>query len=87
MKIEYHRKFKKHYRQRIAPKPTLEKRFKERVRLFMKNPRDSALKDHGLEGKKINERAFWITRDIRVVYKIAGDTVEFKDVGSHNQVY
>lgn len=33
------------------------------------------------------KRAFWITGDIRVVYRVRGDTVYFLDIGTHNQVY
>ncbi|MBI3486516.1 type II toxin-antitoxin system YafQ family toxin [Candidatus Daviesbacteria bacterium] len=45
------------------------------------------LKDHKLIGKKFGFRAFSVTGDIRVVYKLINSDVWLYDIGSHNQVY
>lgn len=87
MKIEYHRQFVKHYKQRISPKPALERKFKDRLQLFVKSPVDPQLKDHGLTGKKRDYRAFWVTGDVRVVYRQEGIVLRLYDIGKHSQVY
>lgn len=88
MKVITHPVFKKNYRKRIASKRHLVKRFKERIKLFLKNRKDPVLRDHALIGKKINLRAFSIAGDIRVVYRLeTQNRALFLDIGSHNQVY
>jgi addiction module RelE/StbE family toxin len=88
MKIDYHRQFTKHFKQRIASHSTLLKRFNARVDLFVSNPKHPILRDHALIGEKIGYRAFSITSDIRLIYlPINNETVRFYDIGTHNQVY
>ena len=88
MKIRYHSVFKKNYKKRIAKKPNLVKKFKERILLFLENRENKTLRDHSLIGKMISHRAFSISGDIRVVYKFDNPSqVVFLDIGSHNQVY
>lgn len=87
MIIDYHRQFRKNFRQRIKPNPALKKKYSERVQLFLQDPKSLILKDHQLVGDKASLRAFWITGDIRVTYKRDGNVITFFDVGSHNQVY
>lgn len=88
MKIRNHSVFKKNYKKRIAPKPDLVKKFRERVRLFLEDRSHELLRDHALIGKKLTLRAFSIAGDIRVIYKFEGKSkVLFLDIGSHNQVY
>lgn len=87
MKIEYHRQFLKHFRQRILPYPQLKKKFEERLRLRLEDPQSTILKDHRLLGRKSEYRAFSITGDMRVVYKIEGNILRLYDVGTHSQVY
>ena len=85
--LVYHRQFLKHYKSRIQSNKKLRSKYEERLRLWLINKNDPVLKDHGLAGDKAKFRAFWITGDIRVTYKIYGDDIEFYDIGSHNQVY
>lgn len=87
MTFDYLKKFLKNYQKRILPNPKLNNKLSERLEIFMKNPADPQLKDHGLTGKKKAFRSFSITGDIRVVYKIEGDIIRLYDIGSHNQVY
>jgi len=87
MKIEYHRQFLKNFRKRILPYPKLKAKFEERLRLRLKDPENFLLKDHRLLGKKADYRAFSLSGDIRVVYKIKGEVLQLYDVGTHNQVY
>jgi addiction module RelE/StbE family toxin len=87
MQIKYHKEFQKSYKKRIAPNPKLVAQFQKQLTLFLKNPENPTLKDHKLVGKKLRLRAFSITGDIRVVYKIVNDELWLFDIGSHNQVY
>lgn len=88
MKILHHRQFDKHFHQRIAFSSKLVKQFCDRVTLFAANPQCPLLRDHALVGKKSGYRAFSITADIRIIYiQIDSNTVQFYDIGTHNQVY
>ena len=86
MKIEYHKQFRKHYQKRIAHNPALVKRFVERLRTLQIDLDDPSLRNHELMGDKIGYRAFSVTGDIRVVYKIEGEDIRLYDISSHNQV-
>lgn len=87
MIVKLHKRFRKHYKLRILPNKTLDKRFDERYDLFVENPANPVLNDHPLTGKFKGYRAFSITGDIRVIYKIETSAIRFYDVGTHNQVY
>lgn len=66
----------------------IEKRYRERLAMFIKNKNHTTLKDHKLRGKRQSFRAFSITGDVRVVYvEESKDAVIFIDIGTHNQVY
>lgn len=87
MKILYHKEFLKNYRKRISPNKKLVLKFQKQMKNFINNPADPSLKDHKLIGKKSEFRAFSITGDIRVIYKIVNEEIWLYDIGSHNQVY
>lgn len=87
MKVEFSHGFIKIYKKRFSNKPTIQKRFNERTRLFAQNPSSVLLKDHALSGKLKGYRAFSVTGDVRVVYHIHNKTAYFVDIGTHNQVY
>lgn len=69
------------------PNSSLDKKFKERLKLFIENKSNSILKDHALKGIRSEYRAFSITGDIRVVYEKVSGGILFHDIGTHNQVY
>lgn len=87
MQIKYHRQFSKNFEKRIASNPKLVTQFRTRLRLFIESPTDSILKDHKLTGKLSTYRAFSVTGDIRVVYRIVNNDLWLYDIGTHNQVY
>lgn len=87
MNINYHKNFLKSYKKRILPNSSLDKKFKERLKLFIEDKSNSILKDHSLKGKKSEYRAFSITGDIRAVYEKVSDGILLHDIGTHNQVY
>lgn len=88
MTIYLHPVFVKHYRQRIAALQRLDGKYRERVKVFARDHGNTTLRDHPLSGTKRHLRAFSVTGDIRIVYRLLqkGD-VEFMDIGTHNQVY
>jgi addiction module RelE/StbE family toxin len=88
MIIEYHPSFKKSYKKRIARNERLVVKIEERLDLFISNPHHPILKNHVLQGKKTDFRAFSVTGDIRIVYlSISSNHVLLLDIGSHTQVY
>ncbi|MDO8619438.1 MAG: type II toxin-antitoxin system mRNA interferase toxin, RelE/StbE family [Candidatus Daviesbacteria bacterium] len=87
MQIKYHREFAKNYKKRIAQNLKLVNQFQKQLEKFIQDPNNPILKDHKLIGKKSEFRAFSITGDIRVVYKIVDEEIWLYDIGSHNQVY
>lgn len=87
MKVELTHGFIKIYKRRFSSKPSIHKRFKERLYKFTQNPDDNVLLNHALGGKMSGFRSFSVTGDIRIVYYIYEDTAYFVDIGTHNQVY
>lgn len=87
MTIEYHRQFLKHYKQRIPPRPSLDRQFKKRLELFLKDRAQPILANHALHGDMERKRSLSISGDIRVIYRVAGQTFLLYDIGTHNQVY
>lgn len=87
MTVVRHRKFKKNYKLRVQPDPKLRSKFQERLSKFLSDSKLDELKDHKLTGNLEGFRAFSVTGDIRVVYRLLGEDIELYDIGSHNQVY
>lgn len=88
MQILYTPKFRKNFSKRVPEGSALEKRYKERVTLFITDRKNPILKDHKLSGKLKDFRTFSIKGDFRVVYsEYSEDTVLFFNLGTHNQVY
>ena len=88
MNVGGHPKFQRAYNRRIASNRKLVRKFHERVDLFQNNPQNPLLNDHPLKGDKRGLRAFSISGDIRVIYRLIDDDhALFLDIGSHNQVY
>lgn len=87
MTIKFHKRFVKHFDKRIKQNSPLLNQFNRRYKLFIEDRKSPILDNHKLSGNMEGKRAFSITGDIRVVYNIVNDTIEFLDIGSHNQVY
>jgi len=79
--------FKRAYKKRIAGNKKLEKRVRERMKLFQNNPHHPLLHDHSLKGKKVGLRSFSIAGDMRILYFMEDNLAYFIDIGTHNQVY
>ncbi len=87
MIIRYHKRFLKHFTQRIAPNLSLDRKYTKRLQLFLTDAKQALLNDHALHGDLEGYRSFSVTGDIRVIYRSTGDTLLFYDIGTHNQVY
>ncbi len=87
MRLNYTQNFLKNYKRRIANNSNLNKRFKERLELFLNDSKHPLLKDHKLIGARKELRSFSVTGDVRVIYLQNGETVYLIDIGTHNQVY
>lgn len=87
MRIKAHKKFTKNYQTRIAQAPKLVSKFQTKLKQFIADPQSPILNDHKLVGKLSSYRAFSVTGDIRIVYRIVGNELWLHDIGTHNQVY
>jgi len=87
MKVEFHSGFTKNFNKRFGNNNKIKKKLFERSKLFQIDSTNSILKDHSLKGTKSEYRAFSVTGDIRVIYKISNEIAYFVDIGTHNQVY
>ena len=87
MNIEYHKIFIKNFKKRFGDNLKVKKQYKNRLKLFIKNPANPILKNHSLKGKKFRLHSFSITGDIRLVYFRTETRIVFLDIGTHNQVY
>ena len=84
MKIKLHRSFEKQYKTlRISEK----KKFKERRDIFLRDEFDPVLNNHLLKGKYLGLRSINITSDLRALYQKEADTVVFKTIDTHSNLY
>jgi addiction module RelE/StbE family toxin len=87
MIVTRHKNFKKHFKSRVSSNKSLVTRFRRRLEMFLIDPKNPSLKDHKLTGTMSQYRSFWITGDVRLIYRIYNNRMELYDIGSHNQVY
>jgi mRNA-degrading endonuclease YafQ of YafQ-DinJ toxin-antitoxin module len=80
--------FRKAFKRKVRGNRDLEKRFRDRVALFQKNPFEPRLKTHRLSGHLQGLWSFSIDYDVRVVFSFAEpNRALFIDIGSHDEVY
>lgn len=66
----------------------IQRKFFERLNLFLKDHNHPLLKNHSLKGDMVGCRAFSVTGDFRAIYRIIEkDEIKFVDIGTHPQVY
>lgn len=87
MRVVYGRKWDKIYKKRIKSNQKLHEKFKERIKLFEKDPGNPMLKLHPLKGSRTGLFAFSVTGDVRAILVIEEDTAILVDIGTHAQVY
>lgn len=85
MIIKTTKSFDKHYA-KLGAKQKLQ--FKNRIKLFVQNPFDSALRNHPLKGKYLGYRSIDIAGDLRALYTVKGnDVIILGFIGTHSQLY
>lgn len=84
LRIEYHKRFQKQYRKLPAKE---QKKFAERVEIFTENPLAPELHNHPLHGEYAAYRSINITGDLRAIYQISGDKVQFLMIDTHSNLY
>ena len=85
MKVFFTDFFKKRL-QKLSQK--VQRQFEKRFDIFLRDPSHPLLKVHPLKGNLAGLRAFSVTGDYRVTYRILDrDSVKFIDIGTHAQVY
>ncbi len=59
------------------------------IKIFSKNPFDTRLRNHELQGKLQGKRAISVGGNLRIVFEEKNGYIEiiFLKVGTHNQVY
>ena len=63
-------------------------KIKEKNILFVKDPYNTTLNNHALNGKYTGYRSININGDIRIIYKLLDkDTALFVEVGTHSKLY
>ena len=66
----------------------IKRQFIERVKIFIQDPSNQTLNNHGLGGKYKNCRSINITGDIRIIYEMRdSNTAYFLAIGSHSELY
>lgn len=85
MNLFFSERFKKRFKK--LPKKIQDK-FEQRLEIFDVDPAAAILKAHPLKGHLAGYRAFSVTGDYRVIFRIVdGDSVKLVDIGTHAQVY
>lgn len=85
MEIIFTERLKKRFNKLPAK---IQRQFENRLEIFIKNPQNPLLKIHPLKGNLIGFRAFSVTGDYRVVYRILSEhSIKLTNIGTHNQVY
>lgn len=88
IEIAFESSFKRSYRRKIAGNSEREKRFKQKLAVFQKNPFETSLRTHKLSGKLQELWSFSIEYDLRIVFYFADEKrAVFVDIGTHDEVY
>lgn len=66
----------------------IQKKARERIKIFQQDPFNILLKNHALAGEYKNRRSFNVTGDYRIIfYYVDENTVCFSDIGTHPELY
>lgn len=84
MIVVFHKNFEKQFKK--LPRKIRDK-VASRIELFVKNPTDPRLRDHGLIAKYQGYRSINITGDYRAIYKLHNKQAIFTHIGTHSQLY
>ena len=85
MRIEFHRTFRKQLK-KLPLKSRMA--FERRLRVFVNDPFESELNNHGLSGEWKGHRSINVTGDIRALYILGAEGhVLFVEIGTHHELY
>ncbi|MFA6376560.1 MAG: type II toxin-antitoxin system mRNA interferase toxin, RelE/StbE family [Candidatus Paceibacterota bacterium] len=84
MRVIYHKRFQKQYRK--LP-DNLREKFDHCLMIFIQDPFDQGLNNHALRGKYSGCRSIDITGDLRAIYEVSGENVNFTLIGTHSELY
>ena len=86
MQIEYSKKFIKEFKK--CP-PKIKVAFKNKLKIFVNDPRNSILNNHKLSGKLKKYRSININADWRVIFQemTKEKTMYFVVIGTHSKLY
>jgi addiction module RelE/StbE family toxin len=84
MNIQYSKSFKSQYKK--SPK-FIQEKFKERVDLLLIDKFNTILNNHSLSGDLSRNRSINISGDWRAIFEEFDDTIRFKVLGKHSQLY
>lgn len=85
MRIITQRNFDKRF---MKLRPTVQRHFKERRDLFLRDPFHPLLNNHPLHSPFVGSRSINITGDYRAIFKQASDDlIIFTDIGTHHELF
>lgn len=87
MRVTWHPRFKKSYKERVSKNRRLAEAFIEALELFLEDSKNPILRDHALTGSMYGYRSFEVTDDLLVIYLMVKKGIILYDIGNHNQVY
>ena len=83
--IDFTKSFTKQY---TKLSPAQKRAFQSRLILFMQDPFNKILRNHGLKGKYLGYRSIDIQGDLRALYTVHEDVIViFGLIGTHSQLY
>lgn len=84
MEIEFSSEFRKQY---LKSNKKIKNAFSMRLKLFQQNSYHPLLRNHQLTGGYKSYQSINITGDWRAIYSQRGNTITFKFLGTHSQLY
>jgi mRNA-degrading endonuclease YafQ of YafQ-DinJ toxin-antitoxin module len=88
IQVAYASSFKKAFKKRIKGKISLEKKFFQKVEVFLDNPHHPSLKTHKLTGELKDLWSFSVDYDLKIVFYFSEpQKAIFIDIGSNDEVY
>ncbi len=71
----------------IKKAPEIDDKLSSVLALLEKEPFSPSLRTHPLSGKLKGKYACSLTYDLRIIFKLTGDSVHILDIGTHDEVY
>ena len=85
MEASLHRSFIKKFKKL---RPEIRRKFQDRKRIFLINPRHPLLENHPLSGDHLGQWSINVTGDYRALYEFkSSDTIIFIDIDTHSNLY